>query len=276
VQVREILVQLAGEQHALEDHGAAGQAHHEPGLRAGHGGRADLVVGALADHVELALEVELVGDLRVAADEHLAHERLAGAGRVAEHAVVRLHRAPADHRLALGLNDLLEFLLDLAPDRGVARQEDDATAVLARLRQCDARLAADLVVEGVRHLNQHARAVAGVHLGTAGAAMIEVLQYLQRLLEDAVRGVALDVDDETNATGIVLEPGVVQALFRGRTLPGGRLRGALAVPARVTLLAHFSRPACIQGAFRRAARPRSLRTGPPAAVCVLGYHFHMT
>ena len=43
-----------------------------------------------------------------------------------------------------------------------------------------------LLEERVRHLHQHAGAVAGVDLAAAGAAMIEVLQDLDALLEDRV------------------------------------------------------------------------------------------
>jgi len=38
----------------------------------------------------------------------------------------------------------------------------------------------------VRHLEQDAGAVAGVGLTAAGAAMVEVLQHLNRLLQDLV------------------------------------------------------------------------------------------
>jgi len=215
VQVGEVLVELRGEQHALVDEGAARQAHHVPVLRARHRRCADLVVGALADHVELALEGELVGDRGVALDEHLAHERLAGAGRLAEHAVHGGHRAPAEHVLALRLHHLLELLFDQAPHGRVARHEDDAAAVLAGRRQVDAGLLAHLFVEGVRHLDEHAGAVAGVDFAATGPAVVQVLQHLDRLLEDAVRFVALDVHHEADAAGVVLEPRVVQTLLLG-------------------------------------------------------------
>ena len=46
--------------------------------------------------------------------------------------------------------------------------------------------------------------------------MVQVLQYLDRLLQHAVRLVTLDVDDEPLAAGVVLVARVVE------TLPGGR------------------------------------------------------
>ena len=235
-EVEEVLVELTGEQHSLEDDGAAREADDVPVLRASHRRGADLVVGALADHVQLALEVELGGCRGVAADEHLPHEGLAGTRGLAEHPVACLHRAPAEHLLAFRLHDLLEALLDQAPHGRIAGQEDDPAAVLARRRQREPRLAAHLLVEGVRHLDQDAGAVAGIGLGAAGAAVVEVLQDLQRLLEDPVRSPALDVDDEPDAAGIVLEARVVESLRPGRACTpvrsvratGRRLRTVLA------------------------------------------------
>jgi hypothetical protein len=54
-----------------------GEAGDIPVLGAGERGGADLGVGALADHVELALELRSSVMSGRAADEDLAHERLA-------------------------------------------------------------------------------------------------------------------------------------------------------------------------------------------------------
>ena len=61
--------------------------------------------------------------------------------------------------------------------------------------------------------------------------MVEVAQDLQRVGENAVGFAALDVDDETDAAGIVLKPGIIQALL-GResrsAAVGGGGRGGFA------------------------------------------------
>jgi hypothetical protein len=62
-------------EHAFVDERLHREARDIPRLGAGEGGGADIVIGALADHVELPLEIEVVGDVR--SDEDLAHERLA-------------------------------------------------------------------------------------------------------------------------------------------------------------------------------------------------------
>ena len=80
---------------------------------------------------------------------------------------------------------------------------------------------------------QHAGAVAGVDLAAAGAAVVEVLQDLDGLLEDAVRLAALDVDHEAEPAGVVLEARIVESL------PGGALgTGSMG-------RAHRFRPACM-------------------------------
>ena len=59
------------------------------------------------------------------------------------------------------------------------------------------------------------------------AAMVQVLQDLQALLDDGVAFLALDVGDETDAAGVMFVLGVVQALGGRQTdaarIDGGRL-----------------------------------------------------
>jgi hypothetical protein len=75
-QIGIVLVDLLGHEHALIDNGLVGKAGDVELMAAGHFGVADGVLGAFADDVELALEGHVIGELRVAPDEDLAHERL--------------------------------------------------------------------------------------------------------------------------------------------------------------------------------------------------------
>src|SRR6185437_8380416 len=109
LQVGEVLVELLGEQHSLVDDGLEGKAGQVPVLGAVDGGSADLAIGTLADHIELALELHLILDRRVAPDEDLPDERLGGLGSLAEGGVVRRHGAPAEERLPFGLDVVLEY-----------------------------------------------------------------------------------------------------------------------------------------------------------------------
>ena len=61
-------------------------------------------------------------------------------------------------------------------------------------------------------LDQDARAVAGVVLAAAGAAVVEVDQRGQAVADELVRLPPLEVDDEADAAAVVLVLGVVEAL----------------------------------------------------------------
>jgi hypothetical protein len=69
-----------------------------------------------------------------------------------------------------------------------------------------------LAVELVGDLDQDAGAVAHQRVGADRAAMIQVAQDQQALLDDVVALAALDVGDETHAAGIVFVGRVVQTL----------------------------------------------------------------
>ena len=58
--------------------------------------------------------------------------------------------------------------------------------------------------ELVRDLDQDSRAVAGVVLAAAGAAMVQVDQRGQAVADELVRFPPLQVDDEADAAAIVL------------------------------------------------------------------------
>ena len=66
----------------------------------------------------------------------------------------------------------------------------------------------------VRHLNENARAVAGVRFAADRAAMIQVDENLQGVAHQLVRLLALHVDDEAQPARIVLELRIVESLFR--------------------------------------------------------------
>ena len=87
------------------------------------------------------------------------------------------------------------------------------------------------------HLEQDAGAVAGVGLAAARAAMVEVFQHLNRLLQDLVRLPPFDIDNKADATGVVLEPRIVQALLgrQPQPLEPGAV-GMVAFALRICLL----------------------------------------
>src|SRR5204863_5044470 len=91
-------------------------------------------------------------------------------------------------------------------------QEHHSDAVFAWWWQSDAGLLCDQFQEGVRGLNEDAGPIAGIGLATAGAAMVQIRENLQSLLDDRVRLRPFDVDNKTDAARFVLELRVIEAL----------------------------------------------------------------
>ena len=226
-EVGKILRDLLGEEHAFVDERLHREARDIPRFGSGDRGGADVVIGALADHVELPLEIEIGGDVCSAADEDLAHERLAGDGGVAEGLVIRRHRAPAEEELPFGLDDLLEDFFHLAADGAVPREIDETGAVLAGFGERDARGLGNFGEKFVRHLDEDARAVTSIGLAASGTTVVEVGENLECVGDDFVRFPSLHIDNEADPAGIVFERGIVEALFSrgtsGRSL--GRVEG---------------------------------------------------
>jgi hypothetical protein len=217
-QVGVILAKLPGGQHALVNHRSGRQAGNVENLPARNlAGIAYRIFRALADDVKLALERQFVGQFRVTPDEHLAHERLGSPGGCAEGIIVRRHRAPAEHFLPFLGDDVAKSFFALEALRFFVRQKDHPHAVFARTGQLHVGFLGNEFQEMVRRLYENTRAVTGIGLATTRAAVIEIQQNLKCLTDDLVRLYPLDIDNETNAAGFVLELRIIQALF-GRGL----------------------------------------------------------
>jgi hypothetical protein len=76
--------------------------------------------------------------------------------------------------------------------------------IVAGLGQLDLELRACLGEEVVRDLDQDPRAVARQRVCTDRAAVLEVLQNVERVLDDLVRLGAFEVGDEADAARVVL------------------------------------------------------------------------
>ncbi len=192
--IGQLLVELGDlrrQQQSFVDDGARRQRRNVEEAFVGQIGRGDFRFGALADHVELALQLVL-GHPGRAANEDLLDVGL----RRARHAAdgVHIHRrvAPAEHGEAFFARDPLQNSFGQQAVRRLNRQKHHAHAVLARRRQRETQLGAFARKELVRNLNQNAGAVAGFRIAAAGAAMRQVDQDLQALDDDVVRLLALE------------------------------------------------------------------------------------
>ena len=169
----------------------------------------------------MALEIVLGELLLALPDEDLQVHGLGRLHRLAERRIVGRHLAPAEHAQPLADRDLLVDVADrLAPFR-IARHEQKADGVFAGRRQREAELGGLAGEELVRDLHQDAGAVAGARIGADRAAMLEVEQDRQRVLDDLVRLAALDVGNEPDAAGILVERRIIKTA-RART-PGSAL-----------------------------------------------------
>jgi hypothetical protein len=142
-------------------------------------------------------------------DEQLADVRARGVGGIAHVRVVDRHVAPAEHALALDADVDLQQLLDLAPVDRVGGQEADADAVAPGLGQLEVDRRAE---EAVRQLDEDPGAVAGADVGTLGAAVLQVVERLERLDHDVVAGDVVQARDHGDAARVVLVPRVVEAV----------------------------------------------------------------
>src|SRR5207244_6391560 len=95
--------------------------------------------------------------------------------------------APAQQPRAFLRDHLLEEPLAGLTLRGGRREEDHADPVLAGVGQLHADISARACEELVGHLEQDARPVARAGVAALGAAVKEVVEYLEPLADDVVR-----------------------------------------------------------------------------------------
>jgi hypothetical protein len=82
--------------------------------------------------------------------------------------------------------------------------------------------------QAIWHLREHARAIARLGVGIHRAAMREIRQRLQRVLDHGMRSAPRDIDDNTCATAIVLELGIVERVVRWSLVVVRRMDGRAA------------------------------------------------
>ena len=217
-QVRIIGAELVGEEHALVDECARRQRHRVIVV----GRHVDELEPAVRDDLardeEAALERVLVGGAVGPADEDLQVNRFALRRRFRQARIVDRHLAEAEQGQAFFLKNGAPHVLHGGAALGLARHEEVADAVMAGLRQFKAQLRAFLAQEAMRDLHRHAGAVAGDRVRAHCAAMGEVQQHLQTVLDDLVRRLALHVRDEADAARVELAAGIEE--------PSGSLRRA--------------------------------------------------
>ena len=133
-QVLEIIAELGREQHALVDERARRQRHWIKARGAPIGQVEDVIRDDLAQDIDAPLERVLIGDSRAAADEDLAMDGLGRLDAFAESRGIDRHVAPAEKELAFVGDDFLDDPFDDLAAFEIARQEQGADRIMARLR----------------------------------------------------------------------------------------------------------------------------------------------
>ena len=213
VEIGEEAAHLRGDQHALVHDGARAHGTHVEDLVA----QGELGVGLFLDgaaaHVQAALEGVAGGRVVRTAQESLQDGGHAGTGCLAQVVRVDRHLAPKEQRHA-GLGAaLLKHATGILYALVVLREEQHGHAIVALCRQNLAALLSLFAEKVMRNLKQDAGAVAGVLLESRAAAVLQVDQNGQCIVQNLVMALAVDIGKRADATRIVIEFGAIKALL---------------------------------------------------------------
>jgi len=95
------------------------------------------------------------------------------------------------------------------------RQEAHADSVFARLRQGVARSIGPLANQRIGNLDENPRAIAQQRISAHRTAMVELFEDLQRLRNDRVAFLSLDMRNHADAAGVMFVGGVIETLGGG-------------------------------------------------------------
>ena len=165
--------------------------------------------GEDAQPPELAVQLAAGHGARPARHDQLLDGGLALQASRPKRRVIHWERAPR-HQLQAELVDvLLEDGLALSDRIGIVGEEEVAHAVLARGRQAGL----DAPKEGVWHSRQDAGTVTGIGLAAAATAVGHAHEHRVGVRNDLVARLSLEAGDHADATAILFECGIIEALL---------------------------------------------------------------
>ena len=123
------------------------------------------------------------------------------------------HLTPKEQRNAGFGAALLKHATGILYALAVLREEQHGHAIVALCRQNLAALLGLFTEKVMRNLEQDAGAVAGVLLESRTAAVLQVDQNGQRVVQNLVMALAVDIGKRADATCIVVEFGAIKALL---------------------------------------------------------------
>ena len=202
LEIKEVIAELGGEQHALVDERTRRQRHGIETLGALVIEIVDGVRDHLAQQEQFALESFLVGRARTTTNENLLMHGLGRLDAFAKTGRINRHIAPAQECLAFIGHDLFNNRFDDLATFRIARQEQSADGVIAFLGQSKAETSGFFAQETIWNLHEHAATIARFRVRADSAAMIEVQKNLKTLGDNVMRLAIVHIGDEANAAGI--------------------------------------------------------------------------
>ena len=213
VEVDEEAAHLRGDQHALVHDGARTHGAHVEDLVA----QGKLGVGLLFDgaaaHVQAAFEGVTRRRIVRTAQEGLQDGGHAGARRLAQVVRVDRHLTPKEQRHAVLGTAFLKHAAGILYALVVLWEEQHGHAIVALCRQNLAALLSLFAEKVMRNLEQDTGTVAGVLLESRATAVLQVDQNGQRVVQNLVMALAVDIGKRADATCIVVEFGAIKALL---------------------------------------------------------------
>ena len=206
LEVRVELAQLPHQEHALVDHGPAGE-----------GGNVGVDVGLLEyppGNVELPVKFQSPGAVRRAPDKALADAGHASQGLFPQDLRVGGNVPPAQKFHALLGHDDLQHLLGLGPLEVVGGEEEHAHAVVPCLPQSDALGGGRLDHQLVGDLDHEAHAVTGLSGGILAGTVFQLFHDLQGVVHRLVGLDAPQAHHGADAAGVVFQAGIIQLVLR--------------------------------------------------------------
>ncbi len=220
-QVAVVQANLVGQQQTFVHHRTHRDGRDEVFLAVRQLHAIDGVAGGFTNNVQFAFQCVGHHDVGATANEKLANDGLDGFYRRRHgHFGIDGDVAPAQNDLAFVAHRAFQFTFTGQARSGFLGQEHHGHTVFAGWGQINALGGQFFAVQGVGDLNKNTRTVAHELVGPNGAAVVEVFQNFQALLNDGVRGLAFNVGDKAHTTGVVFMNGVVQALCTGQADAG--------------------------------------------------------
>ena len=123
------------------------------------------------------------------------------------------HFSPPEERKPVLLADDLKHAHRERSLQDICREKEHADTVVALIAELNAHGLRCLLKEGVGNLGENTNAVADFPRRVLACTMLQLLHDCERVVQGAVIFVAVDIDNGTDAAGVVLKIWIIEHLF---------------------------------------------------------------